>query len=328
MEYLVDEFQLLTTSGPELNESHPDLAQWLAQNFAAPSTTADGSLKNRVLHSTGNSNHDSPVGVVEDLQLRAGAANKREAQAGDGGPTRDVDMCTTGFGTWGIVPDETRRLVQLDDGSGDGLAEDDRPTRPLGGAALWDELADGKGLVYGDGLLGHAGGGNGDAFSNGLGVADADAPLDLLRGEVGGSPALFAQPLTLFPGACLPAFPAPDQTAAPFLRWPSAPGAPDWSSAGTAQGGAGAPHAPTAPPNGTAPRQDAPDDLEGKYPVAPRGLCSHRKHWERMRGKRGFSYFMCGVCGNGWRQPIKKSKNQPPSPPSKAQHQRRPPAGY
>ena len=62
-------------------------------------------------------------------------------------------------------------------------------------------------------------------------------------------------------------------------------------------------------------------DLASKYPVAERGRCGHRQHWEHMRGKRGFSYFICRACGNGWRQPIKTLKNNQQTTPSKASHQ-------
>ena len=62
-------------------------------------------------------------------------------------------------------------------------------------------------------------------------------------------------------------------------------------------------------------------DLASRYPMAERGRCGHRQHWERMRGKRGFSYFVCRACGNGWRQPIKTLKNNQQTTPSKASHQ-------
>uniref|UniRef100_A0A7S4GGU3 Uncharacterized protein n=1 Tax=Eutreptiella gymnastica TaxID=73025 RepID=A0A7S4GGU3_9EUGL len=52
-------------------------------------------------------------------------------------------------------------------------------------------------------------------------------------------------------------------------------------------------------------------DIPGRFPVALRSRCTHRQHWERLRGKRGFSYFVCRVCGNGWRQPTKASKTAP-----------------
>mmetsp|Transcript_5554 Transcript_5554/g.10021 ORF Transcript_5554/g.10021 Transcript_5554/m.10021 type:complete len:273 (-) Transcript_5554:2343-3161(-) len=34
--------------------------------------------------------------------------------------------------------------------------------------------------------------------------------------------------------------------------------------------------------------------------------CEHKQHWERLRGKRGYSYFACRLCGAGWRQPTQR----------------------
>ena len=44
---------------------------------------------------------------------------------------------------------------------------------------------------------------------------------------------------------------------------------------------------------------------DGKFPISENGRCSHTESWSRLRGKRGHSYFVCGKCGLGWRQPTK-----------------------
>ena len=45
--------------------------------------------------------------------------------------------------------------------------------------------------------------------------------------------------------------------------------------------------------------------VDGKFPISENGRCSHNESWSRLRGKRGHSYFVCGKCGLGWRQPTK-----------------------
>ena len=63
----------------------------------------------------------------------------------------------------------------------------------------------------------------------------------------------------------------------------------------------------------------AASELVGKFPVAPHGRCAHRQWWERLRGKRGHSYFVCLVCGIGWRQQTKvQTKKYAHCPMSKA----------
>ena len=64
-------------------------------------------------------------------------------------------------------------------------------------------------------------------------------------------------------------------------------------------------------------------DLVGKFPVAPHGRCPHRQYWDRLRGKRGHSYFVCRVCGIGWRQQTKVSKYQHAPTGPRAQYLRR-----
>ena len=34
-----------------------------------------------------------------------------------------------------------------------------------------------------------------------------------------------------------------------------------------------------------------------KFPVAQNGRCNHNESWERLRGRKGHSYFFCGKCG-------------------------------
>eukprot|EP00668_Euglena_longa_P042152 GGOE01055581.1.p1 GENE.GGOE01055581.1~~GGOE01055581.1.p1 ORF type:complete len:206 (+),score=37.57 GGOE01055581.1:68-619(+) len=43
----------------------------------------------------------------------------------------------------------------------------------------------------------------------------------------------------------------------------------------------------------------------GRFPFHELGRCPHKSAWQRLRGKRGFSYFQCRQCGMGWRQPTK-----------------------
>eukprot|EP00667_Euglena_gracilis_P011495 EG_transcript_11744 len=40
-----------------------------------------------------------------------------------------------------------------------------------------------------------------------------------------------------------------------------------------------------------------------RFPVSARGRCTHREDWLRLRGKRGFTYFLCTKCMLGWRKP-------------------------
>ena len=39
-----------------------------------------------------------------------------------------------------------------------------------------------------------------------------------------------------------------------------------------------------------------------RYPCHPFGRCSHKPQWERLRSKRGYTYFQCQECGLTWRQ--------------------------
>jgi len=43
----------------------------------------------------------------------------------------------------------------------------------------------------------------------------------------------------------------------------------------------------------------------GKYSCDTSLRCQHKEHWDRLRGKRGYSYFECRKCGACWRQPTK-----------------------
>ena len=56
-------------------------------------------------------------------------------------------------------------------------------------------------------------------------------------------------------------------------------------------------------------------DAGGKFPqVALDARCTHQQDWQRLRGKRGYSYFRCAACGLAWRQPtLTNSKQQQPS---------------
>ena len=65
------------------------------------------------------------------------------------------------------------------------------------------------------------------------------------------------------------------------------------------------------------------DDLVGKFPVAQHGRCPHRQYWDRLRGKRGHSYFVCRLCGIGWRQQTKVANLKQAASGSKVQHQRK-----
>eukprot|EP00667_Euglena_gracilis_P001961 EG_transcript_1963 len=59
----------------------------------------------------------------------------------------------------------------------------------------------------------------------------------------------------------------------------------------------------------------SPDRLRrpnGRYPCCDMGRCGHKGHWQRLRGKRGFSYFHCKFCGLSWRQPTKPSTAEAP----------------
>eukprot|EP00667_Euglena_gracilis_P012997 EG_transcript_13374 len=49
----------------------------------------------------------------------------------------------------------------------------------------------------------------------------------------------------------------------------------------------------------------------GRFPFHELGRCPHKSSWQRLRGKRGFSYFQCRQCGVGWRQPTKPSDLEP-----------------
>eukprot|EP00667_Euglena_gracilis_P014751 EG_transcript_15316 len=40
-----------------------------------------------------------------------------------------------------------------------------------------------------------------------------------------------------------------------------------------------------------------------RFPVSVRGRCHHRDFWLRLRGKRGYTYFLCTHCMCGWRKP-------------------------
>lgn len=40
-----------------------------------------------------------------------------------------------------------------------------------------------------------------------------------------------------------------------------------------------------------------------RFPVSIKGRCPHRDHWLRLRGKRGYTYFLCTHCLCGWRKP-------------------------
>ena len=60
---------------------------------------------------------------------------------------------------------------------------------------------------------------------------------------------------------------------------------------------------------------------DSKYPMAPNGRCEHREHWERLRGKRGCSYFVCQLCSVGWRQQAKTSKHSRGHTSARHQHQ-------
>eukprot|EP00667_Euglena_gracilis_P011919 EG_transcript_12204 len=43
--------------------------------------------------------------------------------------------------------------------------------------------------------------------------------------------------------------------------------------------------------------------LASRFPVSLRGRCPHRDYWLRLRGKRGYTYFLCTHCMCGWRKP-------------------------
>eukprot|EP00667_Euglena_gracilis_P006694 EG_transcript_6755 len=40
-----------------------------------------------------------------------------------------------------------------------------------------------------------------------------------------------------------------------------------------------------------------------RFPVSTKGRCHHRAHWLRLRGKRGYTYYLCKNCLCGWRKP-------------------------
>lgn len=50
-----------------------------------------------------------------------------------------------------------------------------------------------------------------------------------------------------------------------------------------------------------------------RYPISQKGACSHREHWVRLRGKRGYTYFLCTFCHLGWRKPREQHSQPKPS---------------
>eukprot|EP00667_Euglena_gracilis_P007630 EG_transcript_7710 len=50
------------------------------------------------------------------------------------------------------------------------------------------------------------------------------------------------------------------------------------------------------------PRVPGPDPTS-RFPVSTKGRCRHRVHWLRLRGKRGYTYYLCTKCLCGWRKP-------------------------
>eukprot|EP00667_Euglena_gracilis_P008166 EG_transcript_8252 len=57
------------------------------------------------------------------------------------------------------------------------------------------------------------------------------------------------------------------------------------------------------PPRGSGPRPNS------RFPLTPDGRCHHRAHWQRLRGKRGYTYYLCTKCLCGWRKP--RGQNEP-----------------
>eukprot|EP00667_Euglena_gracilis_P016691 EG_transcript_17490 len=39
-----------------------------------------------------------------------------------------------------------------------------------------------------------------------------------------------------------------------------------------------------------------------RFPVTLESRCNHRAHWQRLRGKRGYTYYLCTKCQHGWRK--------------------------